>query len=724
MWRKSLRLAGVLVMMGSLVAVGCGRSPEAKKARYLERGDNYIQQGKYSDAIIAYRNALRYEQTNARAIRQLGLALYQLGQVAQAYPFLRKSQELEPGNGEVRLKLGTIYLAANSLKQAREATFVLETEPDNLEALTLWAGTVTTPEDREAAIRRLEATRAAFEGRAKFHVALGTLYFGKQDLTAAERAFTEAVAREPKAIEAHSALGGLYLAKQDTARAEEEYKTVAEIAPPGSRDRLRLADFYLFTQRRDEAKESLRRIVEKTPDYIPAWRRLAEIGFAEQRYDDSIKALRMVLAKNPTDLDGLFLRGRVHLAKRETTDAVQDFQQVLKLEPGLATAHVELALAHLQAGSVQQAKAELKEAMRLAPSAPEATLLLAELNIQTGASQAAIEDLAKFITKQPDTVRAYALLGSAYLATRDAAKATEAYRKIVMLAPKGPLGHYLVALGLRAQGDSTGAKKEFEAALALSPSYVDPVAQLVQIAWAEKRPDEALERVKKQMTLAPNSAGLQDLLGRVYLARGEQGPAEAAFLKAIELEPRLVDPYLRLGQLYGASGKYDEAVSKLNELLKANPKNVVALMLAGIVYGRKGDIPKAQESYERALAVDPRLALAANNLAYLLSEHGGDKEKALQLAQTAKEAAPDEANFSDTLGWILYKRGVYQRATALLRESATKLPDNPEVQYHFGMASLKGGDTKSAQTALSRAVNAGGSFSGKDEARKALAGIK
>jgi len=68
----------------------------------------------------------------------------------------------------------------------------------------------------------------------------------------------------------------------------------------------------------------------------------------------------------------------------------------------------------------------------------------------------------------------------------------------------------------------------------------------------------------------------------------------------------------------------------------------------------------------------------------------------------AQEAAPAEPQFSDTLGWILYKRGVYQRALALLKESAAKLPANPEVQYHLGMAALKAGDTDTAKKGVGR----------------------
>jgi Flp pilus assembly protein TadD len=154
--------------------------------------------------------------------------------------------------------------------------------------------------------------------------------------------------------------------------------------------------------------------------------------------------------------------------------------------------------------------------------------------------------------------------------------------------------------------------------------------------------------------------------------------------KKPEVVPRVAGPYLRLGQLYARRGNNDQALAKLEEALRVNPQNLAALVLSGIMYERKGDFLKAQGSYEKALAVNPRFAPAANNLAYLLATRGGDTEKALQLAQTAKEAAPDELHISDTLGWILYNRGVYQRALALLKESAAKLPENPEVQYHLG----------------------------------------
>lgn len=726
MFRRSPRLTILLLVMGLVVAAGCSRSPEAKKARHLERADRYFAREQYQDAAIEYQRAVRIDAKDARAMTRVGLSFYQLGAAAQAFPYFVKSLELDPGNAEVRLKLGTIYLQARQPEKAWEqATLVLEKDPKSLDSVVLLAKAATTPGRVDEAIRRVEGLRADLATTAKLPMALGQLYVRKGDRRVAEQAFQEAVGKEPKSIEAHMSLGEFYEWQRDYVQAEREYRAAAGLAPLNSMAPLKLAEF-LAPRKPDEAKQLLGQITQKAPDYLPAWRGVAQVAFVEGNLAESDKAIGVILKKNPGDLEGHLLRGRIYRAQRKSPQAIQEFQTVLKIEPRLARARYELALTYLQAGNVQQARAELKEATTLDPNLTDAVLLLAELDIQAGAFQPAIEALEQVVAKHPNEVRAYILLGSAYRAKREPAKATEVYRKIVATFPKDPRGPYLVGVGLRGEGKADEAKKQLEAALALSPGLVDAMGQLVGITFSQKRPDVALERVKRQIALVPSSAELYELLGKVYLARRELDLAESAFSKALELDPNLFTAYSTLGQLYAAVGKDEQALAKLDEAVKRDPRNLVAYTMAGMIHARKGDTAKAERAYQQALAVNPRFAPAANNLAYLYSERGGDKdkEKALQLAQTAKEAAPDDPAVSDTLGWILYKRGVYQRALALLQESATKVPDNPEVQYHLGMVHYKRGNKEAAKQALSRALALNQQFSGAEEARRVLAALK
>jgi tetratricopeptide (TPR) repeat protein len=716
---------GTVFLMIALVLAGCARTPEAKKARYLERGNRYFKQEQYREAILEYRNVLRLDQKEPVATRQLGLAHYQLGQFGLAFRYLTQAQQLDPDNTEVRLKLASIYVLGGRPDDATaQVEVVLKKEPGNLDALVIFAGAANTPREIDEALARVQAVQPTLGTTAKLHLALAGLYLRKQDPAAAEREFREAVAREPNSVEAHVAMGNFFVSRRDLASAEGEFRTAADLAPMGSPARVRLADFYLLMRRPDDARRVLKQSTEKAPDSLPAWRLLAQLDFAEGKLADAVKSIDVVLKKSPSDVDGHLLRGRVYLAQNDTTNAIQEFQAVLKSEPRMPAAHYQLAVAYLRTGNGQQAKSELREVLNAAPASVDATILLAQLNIQSGAVQPAVEDLERVLKLQPQAGGAYLLLGSAYLAQKQPAKAIDTGRRLVAAVPKDARGPFLIGLGLLSQGKRPEARKALETSLELSPGFLDPLVQMVQMSLVDKQPDVALAIARKQATLVSTSAPHQMVLAGVYLARRETGPAETAYLKAIELDPKMSEPYRLLAALYADTKRYDQALARLGDALKAKPNDTGALMLTGVIYEQKGDNAKARDAYEKVLAVEPRAAAAANNLAWIYSEYGGDKDKALQLAQMAKEVAPDDPRVSDTLGWILYKRGIYQNALSLLRDSAAKLPDNPQVQYHLGMTYAQLGDQANARKALNAAIGSPADFQGKEDARKTLAALK
>jgi Tfp pilus assembly protein PilF len=236
----------------------------------------------------------------------------------------------------------------------------------------------------------------------------------------------------------------------------------------------------------------------------------------------------------------------------------------------------------------------------------------------------------------------------------------------------------------------------------------------------DRRPEVALDIARKQAQAAPKSAAVQQILAMVHQRRGQLAEAEAAYRTAAQLDPRHLPARLELGRIYGSTGRPDQSLAEAEAVLRVDPRNVEAWHLSGMARLAKGDAAKAQEDFKKALDINPRFGPAANNLAWLYSERGGNAEEALRLAQVAKEVAPDDPYVSDTLGWVLYKRGVYQRALNLLKESAAKLPDSASVQFHLGMAYYKAGDKTAARQALGKALQLNTGFEGADEARRVL----
>jgi tetratricopeptide (TPR) repeat protein len=147
-------------------------------------------------------------------------------------------------------------------------------------------------------------------------------------------------------------------------------------------------------------------------------------------------------------------------------------------------------------------------------------------------------------------------------------------------------------------------------------------------------------------------------------------------------------------------------------------------MMLGLIRHQQKQLDKAKDLYEQALKVNGRFAPAANNLAWLLVEQGGNIDSALSYAQTAREVMPNDPNIADTLGWIYFQKNAYLKAVSLLKEAAEKLPQHPEVQYHYGMAQYKNANKAEAEKALKKSLQLSPSHPGAEVAKKTLAELK
>jgi tetratricopeptide (TPR) repeat protein len=286
------------------------------------------------------------------------------------------------------------------------------------------------------------------------------------------------------------------------------------------------------------------------------------------------------------------------------------------------------------------------------------------------------------------------------------------------------------------------ARKQFEKTLVLSPHSAVALEELINLDIAENQFTVALDRINKDAdekgiarqlllakvhmararSLAANGAKISepDVKLNVPAAQDDVNQAEAALLKAIEIDPNRSTPYLVLAQLYVAAGKEQAALDRLNGLV-SRTNNIAAYMQMGSIYDALKKYPAARDAYEKALATNPNFGPAINNLSYLYSEHLDDVDKGYALAEKARELSPQDPATADTLGWILYKKGEYMRALGLLTESASKLPEEPEVQLHLGMVQYMLGEEGAARLALQQAVHSTDEFPGKNEANRALA---
>jgi Flp pilus assembly protein TadD len=194
------------------------------------------------------------------------------------------------------------------------------------------------------------------------------------------------------------------------------------------------------------------------------------------------------------------------------------------------------------------------------------------------------------------------------------------------------------------------------------------------------------------------------LAGGVYAQLRDYASAEKALRKAMELEPSNPALYGMLGTIYRDQGQTDRAIAEFDRLVAKSSKPAAVQTLIGTLLQAQQRFDEAKKRYEEALNLDPNTPVAANNLAWLIAERGGDLNVALQLARTAKAGLPDSPEVSDTLGWVLYKKGLFSQAVSALAESVAKKPEVAVFHYHLGLSYAKAGNAGLARQTLNTAL--------------------
>jgi tetratricopeptide (TPR) repeat protein len=125
-----------------------------------------------------------------------------------------------------------------------------------------------------------------------------------------------------------------------------------------------------------------------------------------------------------------------------------------------------------------------------------------------------------------------------------------------------------------------------------------------------------------------------------------------------------------------------------------------------------------------ALSIQNDFAPAANNLAWILVETGGNIDEALGLAQTAKLKMTKNPAVMDTLGWIYYLKGSVLNAIGELQDAVQLDVNNALIHHHLGLAFYKNNQFEKAKESLERALSVDQNFKGAEQARKLLREIE
>jgi putative PEP-CTERM system TPR-repeat lipoprotein len=748
------RLRRLMACAVLLVAIGAACSnPQAAKLKYLESGNSYLQQKKYPEAIVEYRNAVNIDPNFGAARRQLAEAYDLSGDAANAYREYVRAADLLPDDLEVQIKTGLFLLVGGRFDDAKaRAQKALAKDPKSVDGLILMGMATAGLKDKSGAIDQIEQALQIDPSRASTYLGLAQVQLAGGDRTRAEAALKSAVSVDPKSIDAALVLANFYLSTGRTAEAAHWFQTAVAINPKDSKANralgsyfmasgrareaeaplkvaaesgdaapsLVLADYYYQMGRTAEAKTLVESLRNDPKVFAETRIRLAILAYSEKRPADAYRLIDDILAREPKQAVALVLKGRFLLTDHRTDDAVPPLEAGASAAPQFAGAQYWLGTAYRLQNKLDEAAACFGRALELRPGDPGSLAQLSDVKLRQGKKDAALSLARDAVASSPGYLQGHVALVKALLATGDR-RAYEAEGALIAKQFPKELDAQVI-LGLIAMGrrDSAAAAQAFQRALDIDPDSTDAISGLVAAYIADNKVDKAKALLDAKLAKRPSDGKLLQLASEIYAVRSDDLKREEMLRKSIAADPSNLQAYLDLSHLLMARGNTEESRRQYDAMLAKDPKNVPVMTLTALMLQIENKRAEAIQRYERVLQIDPNAGIAANNLAMLYGEDGKNLDTALKLAQVAVRQLPDAPESNDTLGWICYLKGLHALAVPAFQISVRKDPNNPIYHYHLGLAYAKLGEKAKARASLEQALKLKGDFDGAAEARRLL----
>jgi tetratricopeptide (TPR) repeat protein len=556
------------------------------------------------------------------------------------------------------------------------------------------------------------------------------LYYGENRRDDAESVLKQKVANNPGVGAFHIQLARFYqgIGKPDQMNAVLNGLTSDLHDYPSAW--MLVGEFYLYSNapnHLDDAISAFSRGETADPKNKAAYEmRRAETLITANRVPEANVIIGDVLKTTPDNPEAIALRAAIDIQTGQKDKVIKAINALQPLagkyqNPGAAgMLHLNLGRAYnmkasfdmadpdptRRQGDLDQARIQLEQAVQ-SPRNAMARVLLADVLMQQGQFARVVQLEDEILNTEPTNVRARLTRAEALERMKEPEKAREELDRILAQYPRLVEAVYQKALLDFAQKNYHEAEEGFQ--------KVDQAGDhrgfvgVMETRLAEGQYASVQDELRKRVTANPKDNRLRIGLANAEMVGKNYADAITQYQQVLsspagENTPLKVDLLMRIGTAQRAVHKEDAALQTFMQARDLMPADARPLESIALIYDETGRKDLARTEYEKILKTNPDDLVALNNLAYMKADQGVDLDRALTLAQRARQKNPDSLDVMDTLGLVYLRKNLTDDGLRIMTELVDKNPKNPTFHYHRAMALVQKGDKADAKKELTTAL--------------------
>jgi tetratricopeptide (TPR) repeat protein len=422
----------------------------------------------------------------------------------------------------------------------------------------------------------------------------------------------------------------------------------------------------------------------------------------QKDYPNALKNFDKLIEKEPGNIDWLYGTAQASMESGNLTkciDAMNNIEDKMGINPQISLQKYSI---YMDAGKKDDAFKELTKAKEVFPNEPSLIGTTVDYYYQTGQPDKAANMLEELVKADPGNGRAHLALADVYRKEGNEAKAFESLK----MAFKSDDVEMDTKMGILIQVHESSFEIDPEIyelvdiMVAKYPNEAKAHSINGDYLMSAKKEDEALASYKKALEFDGNT---YPIWNQVLIMEYQQGKHEELYQdskRCLELFPTIGTVYLLNGVSANQTKRYSEALEILTvgKEMVFNDKAISAEFLGQLgeaSFGLK-EYSQGKDYYKKALELDPNSQLLKNNYAYRLANAKIDLELAQSLIKQVVTRAPNESQFLDTYGWVLFQKEDYSNAKTQFESAYAYNASDETVMEHLGDTYFKLNDLEKA----------------------------